>query len=148
MRTSAVAPERRGRARPMPGEVRSVGAPEPARRRCPRAAPRRARPSAAAGSVGPGRLRGAVGPGRGGPGSPRPFSRARGRPEEGCAERRGPVPSPQKRPCAGPVIANHQSPLITADEAGGGGAFPGAGRAGGSGERCPAGAGAEGGTRP
>lgn len=69
--------------------------------------------------------------GRSGPGSPRPLSRARGQPEEGCAERRGPVPSPQKRPCAGPVIANHQSPLITADEAGGGGAFPGAGRAGG-----------------
>lgn len=78
--------------------------------------------------------------------SPRPSSQTQGR--IGCAARHGPVPAPQKRPCAGPIIANHQSPLITADEAGGGGAFPGADRAGGSGELCPAGAGAEGGTRP
>lgn len=82
----------------------------------------------------------AAGPERSGVGSPRPSSQTRGR--IGCAARHGPVPSPQKRPCAGPIIANHQSPLITADEAGGGGAFPGAGRAGGSGELCPAGAGA------
>lgn len=49
----------------------------------------------------------------------------------------GPAP-PDKRPlCARPVIGNHQSPVIIADEAGGGGAFPGAplGRSSGN-PRC------------
>lgn len=71
-----------------------------------------------------------------------------GGPRNAVPRSAAPSRPPQKRPCAGPVIANHQSPLITADEAGGGGAFPGAGCAGGSGEPCPGGAGAEGGTRP
>lgn len=63
--------------------------------------PARPRP-AAVGSAGLGRLRGTAGPERSRAGSPRPLSRARGRPEERCAAQCSPVPSLTKAPLCWP----------------------------------------------
>lgn len=138
-RRRALPPALRGGTRPVPGEglvLRGSPSRPPARGQQPSGAPAWADFGGRQGRSGAGLARPVRCPGPGGgPRNDVPRSAAPSRP-------------PQKRPCAGPVIANHQSPLITADEAGGGGAFPGAGCAGGSGEPCPGGAGAEGGTRP
>lgn len=64
--------------------------------------PARSQRPGAVGSAGLGRLRGTAGPERSRAGSPRPLSRARGRPEERCAAQRSPVPSPTKAPLCWP----------------------------------------------
>lgn len=99
------APPRPGRRRALPPALRG-GSPAGAWRGLgPSGLPippaRNQRPGAV-GSAGLGRLRGTAEPERSRAGSPRPLSRARGRPEERCAAQRSPVPSPTKAPLCWP----------------------------------------------